>query len=746
MNIVEIRREADLYDMRPAWEALLRSSAADTIFLSWEWISSWWQSYGQPGDLRILTVSDASGALRGIAPLRARTIRRYGQSYPVLTFLGDGSMDSDYLDFIVAPGYEKPVLEAFHRHWTTERSSGILLLNEIPETSPNLPLLRQLATRERLLWREQDAPCGAVPLPDTWEAYLALLKPRFRTKLRSALRNLEGRPEVRFGFCQDPEVLHRLLAALFDLHTRRWAQQGKPGVFGYPGKRDFYQRLSQLVLDRDWLRFSWVEWNGRVLACQYGFEYGGKYLQLQEGYEPASEHWNVGIALRAWSIREFIRRGVREYDFLGGVGRHKTDWGAQVKQSKQVLAALPHWRNTLFAAGPEWERSIKDFVKPLVPARVLAARAARLDRKRRRLYAAADDSVIPAAGATNWKRNLAAACYVRLGLPAVMRRLRNQYQLTVAANGADTLSWSRRQRPSARILYYHRVNPHSDPLCPAIHPALFERQMRYLKDHYRVISLSEIAPHLASGTPGLAVAITFDDGYQDNYQYAFPILRRYGLPATIFLATGGIDAREPLWFEQLARSIQATAREFIDLEIDVPRRFPLSTQADRVRSNAGIFSLLRGLPDEERRRWLTYIFAALGVSSRDRTDDMLTWDQVRLMKRHRIDFGGHTVTHPFVSKLTETAALWEISECKRRIEDELQQPVDFFAYPNGRDQDFSPASKDLVRRAGYRAAMTTIWGLNYDSTDPMEWKRGGPWEQTLEMFAYKLDWYNLVND
>ena len=81
---------------------------------------------------------------------------------------------------------------------------------------------------------------------------------------------------------------------------------------------------------------SWLEWNGRILACQYGFVHGETYLHLQEGYEPASEHWNVGIGLRAWSIREFLRAGIREYDFLAGVGRHKTDWGAEIKESRRV--------------------------------------------------------------------------------------------------------------------------------------------------------------------------------------------------------------------------------------------------------------------------------------------------------------------------------------------------------------------------------------------------------------------------
>jgi peptidoglycan/xylan/chitin deacetylase (PgdA/CDA1 family) len=125
---------------------------------------------------------------------------------------------------------------------------------------------------------------------------------------------------------------------------------------------------------------------------------------------------------------------------------------------------------------------------------------------------------------------------------------------------------------------------------------------------------------------------------------------------------------------------------------------------------------------------------------------MLTWDQVRLMSNNRIDFGGHTVTHPFLSKLTPRQAAWEVSECKRRIEEEVGRPAGFFAYPNGREEDFAASNKEILRNAGYEGAVTTIWGMNYRSTDRMELRRGGPWEEDPALFALKLDWYQLANE
>src|SRR5262249_45576244 len=143
MKVVEIRSEAAFDELRPAWEKLLCASASRNIFLTWEWARAWWRAYGKSRELRILAAWDESGALRGIAPLCGQTPRRYGLKIPVLSFVGDGSNDSDYLDFLIASGYEEPVMRSFQSHWKEDWNAGtVLALNEIPESSPNLVLIQ----------------------------------------------------------------------------------------------------------------------------------------------------------------------------------------------------------------------------------------------------------------------------------------------------------------------------------------------------------------------------------------------------------------------------------------------------------------------------------------------------------------------------------------------------------------------------------------------------------------------------
>jgi CelD/BcsL family acetyltransferase involved in cellulose biosynthesis/peptidoglycan/xylan/chitin deacetylase (PgdA/CDA1 family) len=745
MKVVELQREEELARMRAAWTQLLERSASKTIFLTWEWVHEWWRAYGTPGELRVWLAYDAQGTLRGIAPLRVRTLTAYTRPYTTLIFLGDGSNDSEYLDVIAEAGCERDVMEAFSARFAAEAQHGtVLRLNEIPATSPNLALIGEMARSRRWLLQESEAPAGTVLLPGNWEDYLRLLKPRFRTKVRSVLNKFESRSDVNFGVAKTVQEVEALLPVLFDLHTRRWVHDGLPGVFGWRQKRDFYHGLSPELLKRDWLRFSWLAWDGKVLACQYGFRYGCTYLHLQEGYEPASEHWNIGIALRAWSIRQYQAEGIREYDFLGGVGRHKLDWGAQVKHSKLISMALPTLRNRIVCRGPEWEARVREAAARAIPGKVMAWRRSRIQQSQK----AALGQKTEASASGGVLRNLAASFYMRSGMPKLLRPWRERYQLTVSRNGrGHKVQWERRRGASGRILYYHRVNDENDPYFPATTIKTFERQIRFVASHYRVVSLSELVNLLDAGDEtGQLVAVTFDDGYQDNCLNAFPVLQRYNVPATIFLTTGSLDSREPLWFERLALAIKTTGREHIDLEIDLPRRFPLGSQAERLAANASIYSLLRVLPDEVRRQWLWEILQRLDArDGGERRDRMLTWDQVRLLHQQRIDFGGHTVNHPFLSRMAPQGVAWEAAECKRRIESELQAPVEHFAYPSGREEDFGMWNTEVVRAAGYRSAVTTIWGVNDGTTDRMALRRGQPWEEEPAMFAWKLDWYQLSN-
>ncbi|MGB9609260.1 MAG: polysaccharide deacetylase family protein [Minisyncoccia bacterium] len=204
------------------------------------------------------------------------------------------------------------------------------------------------------------------------------------------------------------------------------------------------------------------------------------------------------------------------------------------------------------------------------------------------------------------------------------------------------------KNPKLIILIYHSVNPDHRW---SISPKNFEEQIKWLADNYPIISLKNF-PNFQKDS----IAITFDDGYEDNYLYTFPILKKYNCPATIFITTG-----------------------FITKEIDI-------TQQKN--------HCYKGLKP-------------------------LSIEQIIEMSKYNIDFGCHTHTHSILSKIPPEIAESEITKSKQILERILNQSVGLFAYPNGQPSDFNKETKSILEKNNFRLACSTIHGSNFKNTDPL---------------------------
>jgi peptidoglycan/xylan/chitin deacetylase (PgdA/CDA1 family) len=273
--------------------------------------------------------------------------------------------------------------------------------------------------------------------------------------------------------------------------------------------------------------------------------------------------------------------------------------------------------------------------------------------------------------------------------------------------------------PALTILAYHRVgDPHAgteagDPALMSASAAGFEWQMSYLSRHFDVLPLTDVVDRLRGGRtlPPSAAAITFDDGYRDNYDVAFPVLCRLDLPATVFLVTGFVGDRRPLWWDEMAMAI-ATAGAH-EVEIEGVGSLPLTTRRARRRATAAVRRHMKALPEEERRPLIDALLRQLDPGPGPETAvPALTWWQARAMSREGFTFGAHTHTHPILTQLPPEQAEWEVVESKRIVECELGTPVTLFAYPNGRRGDLNGQTRHLVAGAGFDAAVSLIHGSN----------------------------------
>lgn len=299
----------------------------------------------------------------------------------------------------------------------------------------------------------------------------------------------------------------------------------------------------------------------------------------------------------------------------------------------------------------------------------------------------------------------------------------------------------RQYRRIIQVLIYHRVNDNNDPYFGGVPTALFDRQMELLARHWNVCPLDEAVDRLIyNDIPDHAAVITFDDGYQDNFLHALPILKKYSLPATIFLATDAIGSGRILWHDRIFCGFRETKVRHLIGFPNPESRFDLSTLAGKLAVQRTILKHVFSLRDELRSVAIPQLLDKLQVP--DRTEEpglMLNWDEVRDMAQHGITFGSHTVTHTILSTVPHERVVYEVRESKRAIESELGTPVTAFAYPIGRKQDFSEEVKSAVREAGYRCAMSTILGGNSSSQDLFELRRGTPWDEDVAAFALRLN-------
>jgi CelD/BcsL family acetyltransferase involved in cellulose biosynthesis len=334
MREVALLREPAAFAVLAAeWDALLARSAADTVFLTADWLSTWWDVYGADAELRIATVRE-DGRLVAAAPCKVEERRRYGLDFRQLEFIGTGrAVCPDFLDLVVEAGREAELVPVLVEALLADGGWDKLALTDVPATSPVRPALVAalggVGLRPRI---EADRVCPYLPLPATWAELEARLTHNFRRNHRKKRRRL-GATLVRWEPGEDPGAALDSLAAL---HQDRMESSGRGGNFRKPDYRTFHERFAARAARNGWLYLAFLERDGRRIAGRYGFVYGGTYYAYQSGFDPAAADDSPGEVLLGMVIEDLIGRGVCEFNFLRGAQPHKFHWTDRRRETLRV--------------------------------------------------------------------------------------------------------------------------------------------------------------------------------------------------------------------------------------------------------------------------------------------------------------------------------------------------------------------------------------------------------------------------
>lgn len=303
------------------------------------------------------------------------------------------------------------------------------------------------------------------------------------------------------------------------------------------------------------------------------------------------------------------------------------------------------------------------------------------------------------------------------------------------------------------VLAYHGVVDDDDGGLWTLLPARrFREQIEYLNKYYSVISIDMLADFVEGKAtiPDNSVVITFDDGYRNNHDIAFPVLLEYKTPATIFVTSGIIDRQELSWFDEIAVSLETYKGklELPPLEMavsvtDTNRQIVTEMLIQRTKRlcpdlRSTVLSVVRDLP-------------ASGEAKRHRMKENLmplNWNQVRTLNASPlITIGAHTSDHTILTTCSLEYAREQILESKRSIERNINEHVDYFAYPNGTHRDFDEDIQNCLKGHDFRLACTTIKKFVDKGTNPLEVGRfcvGNDLTSWLPYFSLNLSGFSRI--
>lgn len=267
-------------------------------------------------------------------------------------------------------------------------------------------------------------------------------------------------------------------------------------------------------------------------------------------------------------------------------------------------------------------------------------------------------------------------------------------------------------RKQPRILMYHRFS--DPPVKDWASPARFEEQVKLIRKHYRPFSLVGLVQYAVryGQMPEHAVVITVDDGYRDFYDYAFPVLHKHGVPATLFVTTGFVDGRLWLWPDKVTWILRNASQVTGDAQFgSVTFR---ATQPCENLFDTYWQSLIEhclSISDDEKHVFIADLAGVLGLKLPDAAPEEfapISWEQLRELETAGIEVGGHTITHPTLGQVTEAQARNEIYGCRDELIAHLGDKPRTFCYPNGQPSDFQEFLLPLVEQAGFLGAVTAF--------------------------------------
>jgi CelD/BcsL family acetyltransferase involved in cellulose biosynthesis len=346
MKVTEVTNVTDFLDLRDKWNTLLHH-CDNTIFSTWEWLSTWWKHFGNNRNLRMIMAQDGDDIL-GIAPLM---ISQYSLFHvgKIRRIEFIGNCDSDVNDFIIKRKKENCLKVLLNR--LNEISDWEML--ELCEISEESSVVKALgATDYRKLPKFELKISNLSPyinLPNSIDIFEAGLGSNMKKNLKRYMRKLTQKYDVKFKTHKDFNSIKEAMNTFFKLHQRRWESKGELGLFADKTSRDFNIDLAEIFNTRNWLSLYFLTVNDKPVAAAYTFAYKMKLHARLTGFDPDFGNFRVGSLLKMHIIEDCITKGFKEYNLSRGAGFGKEYWSTGVRKNYNIKMFNTNLRGQFFS-------------------------------------------------------------------------------------------------------------------------------------------------------------------------------------------------------------------------------------------------------------------------------------------------------------------------------------------------------------------------------------------------------------
>ena len=328
--VVQLLDEASFEAMGTKWNGLLEAGNVDNIFLTWEWMWTWWQVYGSSYRLLLLYIQDENEICVGIAPLKIARRYYHGLPYRQVEFIGYGpEVSPDHLDLIMASGYPGQVIDAVWSYLMDHRKLwDVLYLTDIPNASQTLSSLNLLTHEGGYgIERDQGLPCPYLPIQSSWEIYLKSLTQKHRYNLRKREKLLTNVHQITFDVIQTRPAIDEALEEVFKLHKSVWNAKGETGSFDrHIFNKEFHRRLVERISPLGWVVIYVLKIDGMFGALLYTYRYHNRTFHYQVGRDKKWDKYGHGQLLMKCILQHLFKEGGKEFDSLRGAEPYKYDW------------------------------------------------------------------------------------------------------------------------------------------------------------------------------------------------------------------------------------------------------------------------------------------------------------------------------------------------------------------------------------------------------------------------------------